>query len=214
MNRGRSLDYTDTDRQRHYAGIIAKHDCPVCLAGMPASHGTMRATGRDDLANATGPGFRDGSTNPARDAASWSYYLDTAAEHRRDVVRRGRLTPHELATAASRFGIVADDYVLPITGAGTAVLRMHEAVAVYGSWRAQAFMDRSERAYRAEHGDHAGQARDWSVAGFRGWPGDVAADYDASAERFNLSPSGPWHRALPPIYAAAGIASAPGTYRP
>jgi hypothetical protein len=40
--------------------------------------------------------------------------------------------------------------------------------------------------------------------GYRAWPGDMAADYDASAERFELSPSGRWGApgALPPGYAA------------
>jgi hypothetical protein len=46
-------------------------------------------------------------------------------------------------------------------------------------------------------------ARMVELAGFRAWPGDIAADYDASTERFELSPSGRWggvRGALPPVY--------------
>ena len=35
----RSLDYTERDRTAHYAGTAAQPRCPVCLCGMPNTHG-------------------------------------------------------------------------------------------------------------------------------------------------------------------------------
>lgn len=39
MPTGYSVDYSERDRVAHYAGTVAPTACPVCLAGMPASHG-------------------------------------------------------------------------------------------------------------------------------------------------------------------------------
>jgi hypothetical protein len=34
-----SLSYTPADSDRHYAGDVRPENCPVCLLGMPNTHG-------------------------------------------------------------------------------------------------------------------------------------------------------------------------------
>lgn len=148
-------------------------------------------------------------------------YAHACASHaRRDLIRRQRLTDDELATAAALFGIVADGEAIPnaqvhmtnATGPSwtdnrrvDAIDRMQAAVSVYGDWRACAI---NAHAWRVADGAYdpadPTAALRGSLVRWRAWPGDVAADYDASAERYNLGPSGLWstYEGMPPIYAA------------
>ena len=154
---------------------------------------------------------------------------------RRWAVERARLTTDELATAAALFGIVADPDALPLnalhepardvirrayepsTRDGThraartieAAQRMHEAVSVYSDWRAQAINARAWAIWHATY-EPADPQNERGIRGslvtWRAWPGDVAAGYDANAERFELSPSGRWHGAArPALYAAEPV---------
>ncbi len=97
---------------------------------------------------------------------------------RRSMIARAQLTDDELATAAARFGIVAGPIPLNAGGDETYPDRMHEAAQVWA-----VIVTGMRELY------HGSTTR-------TDWP------YDASAERFELSPAGRWHYALPPIYAA------------
>lgn len=206
---GRSLDYTDRQRAAHYAGATVKHECPVCLAGMSASHGATDCR-PDDFPpypnNLNGPGFMTGTTKPSGDRYTWSAALHMGDVTRREAIAAAHLTTDEIATAAARFGIVPGPIPMNAGGAESFPDRMHEAVATWSSLRAQVEMTNRLRDFRATHPD-AGPidgTTQYQAQGFRAWPGDVQADYDASAERFNLSPSGPWD-GWPPIYTEGAL---------
>lgn len=189
------------------------------------------------VAAASGPGFL--SVTPlgrrsglaAVESANWSALLAFANQHRRAVIAAARLTTDELATAAARFGIVADPDRLPLSAVASrnthyrvsssnmdggpdardrcdeVTARMHDAVTEWSeALRAAVELTNRMRDFRATHPDvrSVNGTEMYQAVGFRAWPGDVAADYDASAERFELGPSGRWSRdylgGLPPVY--------------
>lgn len=131
--------------------------------------------------------------------------MSTHDKYRAESIARARVTSDELATAAARFGIVAGPIPANDGGPASYPARMHESVDIWSSWRAMVEHTNRARRYAATHPDVQSEpnaSETYSMTGFRGWPGDAQADYDASAERFNLSPSGPWNspRRLPAIY--------------
>ena len=163
-----------------------------------------------------GPGFipaidawaLTASDQRARHGAAWSSLLARSNQHRRALVARsspddtGHLRAN-LRRAAALSGLVPDWFDHDVAQ------RQYELVAVFGGWRAAAIG--ATWRYRATDVTDAGPIS------FRAWPGDRAADYDAGAERFELSPSGRWYRDMPPIYAAGraqSITARPDANRP
>lgn len=118
-----------------------------------------------------------------RQRATWQRWRRASNGDRHAVATAGRLTADELASAAARFGLVAGPIPLNAGGDATYAPRMHEASDVWG-----AIVTAMRETY---HGST--QRTDWP--------------YDATTERYNFSPSGPWHSAPPPIYAAGLTAS-------
>lgn len=152
----------------------------------------------------TGPGFTPPDAwSHGNESESWARLLAFSAQHRRALVARMTSDPATarglLRELAAEYGIVpAAGWPDRPQGFDVDAQKVRELVEVGSSLASGAERDRAHRSGRVD-------------ASWRAWRGDLLADYDASAERFELSPSGRWARALPPLY-AAGYGSA-GTRR-
>jgi hypothetical protein len=138
-----------------------------------------------------GPGFLPAEELFRRmDGSAWLGILDLARADRRRWARAH--AARDLATAAAEYGIVP-------TG-----LEYDRGAELARVWSDQMGQARSLREWHAAGRPHETGTESAMRVGYYAWPGDMAADYDASAERYELGPHGRsgTYATLPPIYRA------------
>lgn len=111
-------------------------------AELAMTHGTAEPDTADLPAGATAEPWDDEADAELADAMhdvihrhadQWSRALETAELDRWDAIERAHLTPDELATAAARFGIVADRDALPLNATGTRAAAALQAGRIPGA---------------------------------------------------------------------------------
>lgn len=125
------------------------------------------------------------------DRVAWSGLVRMGRHQTAHAVRAGAYHPTDLGALSGLVGLV------PWPAIGSAAARGHELVQVWSAIMAQS---RAAAELRSELA--AGRDGRYASSAWHAYPGDRAADIEASEERYNLSPSGRWSVALPPIYAA------------